>query len=89
MTTPITHAQLPYLHIDDLSVHVPATTDLALLNRELESAAARGKAINVQIVDATGKVVEALVSPGLARIIVASREPVIVPRKGQPDSLKR
>ena len=88
MTVPITPGQLPYLHIDDLSVHVPPGTDLDRLNRELEAAAAKGKAVNVRIVDAAGKVVEALVSPGLARIIVASQEPVIVPFKGQAPSLK-
>jgi hypothetical protein len=83
MTVPI-EDQLPYLHIDDLSFHLPAQTDLAKLNQDLAAAASRGKTMTVRVVDAGGNPVQALVSPARARIIAASKKLIIVPFKGIP-----
>jgi hypothetical protein len=84
MTAPITDDQLPYLHIDDLSVHVPAETDLVRLTKNLAAAAAKDEILAVRIVDEAGEIVNALISPARARIVAASKHPVIVPRKGIP-----
>lgn len=83
MTSPIQRPALPYLHIDDLTVHIPASTDHRQLLQELSKAAKAGEPVTVAVVDESGTTVPALVMPGNARLVAVSRAGVLV-RKNRP-----